>query len=75
MFTIKDFTEEDMASIFPDLPAEDREGAAHYLTEYLRVVARIYDRMQQEGKIPKMLLRAVEKRRKREDREKWKNNR
>lgn len=68
MFIIKDLTEEDIAKMFPSLPAKDREQAAYHFTQYLRVVARIFDRMEQEGKVPKSLYRLAEKRRKRRER-------
>lgn len=65
MIIIRDFTVEDMAAMFPELSPEDREEAAYNFTQYLRVVARIFDRMEREGKIPKSLYRAAEKRGKR----------
>jgi hypothetical protein len=68
MINIRDLTEDDIAELYPDLPPEDREKAAYNLTEYFRIAARIYARLESEGKIPKMLIRAAEKRQRREKR-------
>ncbi len=62
---MRDLTEEDMAKMFPALPPEDRAEAAYNFTEYIRVVARIFDDLVQEYRIPKSIIRAAEKRRKR----------
>jgi hypothetical protein len=65
MLEIKDLTPEDIAMLFPFIPPEHREETAYRFTEYMRLVARIFDRMEREGKVPKTLHRLVEKRRRR----------
>lgn len=70
MINIRDFTEDDMATMFPELQPEDRAEAATNFTQYLRLVARIYNRLEAEGKVPKSIIRAAEKRRKRMEKRK-----
>ena len=65
MLDITDLTTEDIAELFPFIPPEHREETDYRFTEYIRVVARIFDRMEREGKVPKTLYRLAEKRRKR----------
>ena len=64
MFDIKDLTPEDIAVMFPFIPPEYREETAYRFTKYMRVVARIFERMEREGKVTKTLYRLAEKRQK-----------
>lgn len=52
------FTEDQMAELYPELKPEDRAAAAYNLSGYFKVVARIYDRLEEEGKLEDVLLRA-----------------
>ena len=51
-------TEEHIAKYFPGLPAEEHGEAAENYSAYLRLVARIYDRLEDEGRLRDVLLRA-----------------
>ncbi|MFN0279199.1 MAG: hypothetical protein ACKVRN_11430 [Pyrinomonadaceae bacterium] len=59
-----DLTEDQIGRLFPHLPEGDRTEAAATYSRYLKVVAKIYDRLEDEGKLQDVLLRAqYEKRR------------
>lgn len=58
----KDNTKVDL---YPDHSPEEQEQAAENWRQYVRVVWRIFERLEQEGKVPKNMYRAAEKRRRR----------
>lgn len=43
------FSDEDMEKLYPDLTSKQRSEAAHNLSEYFQVVARIFHRLQEDG--------------------------
>ncbi len=53
-----DLSEDQIGKLFPDLKEEERLEAADNFSQYLKVVARIYDRLKEEGKLEEVLLRA-----------------
>lgn len=59
-----DLNEDQIANMFPDLPKEYRTEAAESYSRYLKVVAKIYDRLEDEGKLDEVLLRAQYEKRK-----------
>ncbi len=52
------FSEEDMAKLFPELKPEERAAAAQNLSNYFSVVARIHDKLKNAGKLDDAILRA-----------------
>ncbi len=52
-----DFSEDDIAKMFPGLPPEHRAKAAENYSGYLSVIAKIYDRLKAEGKWDEVKLR------------------
>lgn len=69
LFKTPEFTAESIGKMFPAVPPEHREEAAYNYSRYLRVVARIFDQMVREDRVPKYLHRLAEKRRKQRERE------
>lgn len=53
-----DLSEEQIAQMFPHIKGEDRAAFAESYSRYLNVVAKVYDRLQDEGKLEEVLLRA-----------------
>jgi DNA-binding TFAR19-related protein (PDSD5 family) len=51
------FSEEDMAKLYPELSLEERAEAAENLSRYFQVVGKIHDRLDDEGKLKDVLLR------------------
>jgi DNA-binding TFAR19-related protein (PDSD5 family) len=51
------FSEEDMSKLYPELKPEERAEAAENLSQYFKIVGRIYDRLDDEGKLKDTLLR------------------
>lgn len=51
-------TEEQIAKHFPEIPEIERAEAAENYSKYLQVVAKIYDDLEEKGKLRDALLRA-----------------
>lgn len=51
------FREEDMKKLYPELTEEEQVEAAESLSQYFRIVGKIYDRLEDEGKLEDLKLR------------------
>ncbi len=50
-------TEDDMEKLYPELDPEQRAEAADNLSRYFKVIGKIYDHLEDEGKLKDTLLR------------------
>lgn len=60
-------SEELVAKMFPDLPEDQRAKAAESYSQYFQVVAKIYDDLEEKGKLKDVLLRAQYEKRNRKN--------
>lgn len=49
--------EEDMEKLYPELKPEERAEAAENLSRYFKLIGKIYDHLDDEGKLKDTLLR------------------
>lgn len=50
-------SEDDIEKLYPELDPEQRAEAAENLSRYFKVIGKIYDRLDDEGKLKDTLLR------------------